>query len=58
MWSVTDPAAIAAVAGVMGPKPVYIADGHHRYETACNYRDELKAACRVRSTRTIRQISS
>ncbi len=29
--------------GVMGPKPMFIADGHHRYETACNYRDELVA---------------
>jgi uncharacterized protein (DUF1015 family) len=28
----------------MGPKPMFIADGHHRYETACNYRDELAAA--------------
>ena len=28
----------------MGPKPIFIADGHHRYETACNYRDELVAA--------------
>ena len=28
----------------MGPKPVFIADGHHRYETACNYRDEVAAA--------------
>jgi len=22
----------------MEPKPIFIADGHHRYETACNYR--------------------
>ena len=29
---------------MMGPKPIFIADGHHRYETACNYRDELVAA--------------
>lgn len=36
MWLVKDPEAIAAVAAIMGPKPVYIADGHHRYETACN----------------------
>ena len=28
----------------MGAKPLFIADGHHRYETACNYRDELAAA--------------
>jgi uncharacterized protein (DUF1015 family) len=25
----------------MGPKPVFIADGHHRYETACKYREEI-----------------
>ncbi len=27
----------------MTAKPIFIADGHHRYETACNYRDELAA---------------
>ncbi|MEE2825159.1 MAG: DUF1015 domain-containing protein [Planctomycetota bacterium] len=36
VWLVTDPAAIAKAAQVMGDKPVYIADGHHRYETSCN----------------------
>lgn len=44
MWPVTDVATISAVAGAMGPKATFIADGHHRYETACNYRDELIAA--------------
>jgi uncharacterized protein (DUF1015 family) len=44
MWAVTDVAVVSAVAGAMGPKPMFIADGHHRYETACNYRDELAAA--------------
>ena len=44
MWPLTDEAVAAKVAGIMGPKPVFIADGHHRYETACNYRDELAAA--------------
>ncbi|HEX4132929.1 MAG TPA: DUF1015 domain-containing protein [Pirellulales bacterium] len=43
MWTVTDVAVIAKVIGLMGPKPMFIADGHHRYETACNYRDELAA---------------
>lgn len=43
MWPVTNPETIAAVAKVLGPKPIFIADGHHRYETACNYRDELAA---------------
>jgi len=41
MWPVTDVAVIAALSGVMGPKPIFIADGHHRYETACNYRDQV-----------------
>jgi hypothetical protein len=27
----------------MGDRPVYIADGHHRYETACNLRDQVAA---------------
>ena len=44
IWPVTDMATISAVAGLMGPKAIFIADGHHRYETACNYRDELIAA--------------
>jgi uncharacterized protein (DUF1015 family) len=43
MWPVIDVATISAVAGAIFSKPVFIADGHHRYETACNYRDELAA---------------
>lgn len=43
LWPVTDVDVIAAVQGAIGSKPVFIADGHHRYETACNYRDELAA---------------
>jgi len=44
MWPVTDEKVLTELIGVLGPKPVFIADGHHRYETACNYRDELAAA--------------
>lgn len=44
LWPVTDLSVIATVSGILGPKPAFIADGHHRYETACNYRDELAAA--------------
>jgi uncharacterized protein (DUF1015 family) len=43
LWPVTDIPTITAVTGAMGGKPIYIADGHHRYETACTYRDELTA---------------
>jgi uncharacterized protein (DUF1015 family) len=47
LWVVTDQAAIAAVMGHMGPKPVFIADGHHRYETGLKYLDQKKAAGEV-----------
>jgi len=43
-WPVTDPEVIAAVVEEMAPKRnLIIADGHHRYETAINYRDEMRA---------------
>lgn len=41
IWPVTDVATITAVNRAMGGRPIYIADGHHRYETACNLRDNL-----------------
>lgn len=41
MWIVRDPAIIAALAQKMAALPVYIADGHHRYGTALNYRNQL-----------------
>jgi uncharacterized protein (DUF1015 family) len=40
IWLVTDSATISQVAGLMGPKPVFIADGHHRYETGLKYLEE------------------
>jgi len=43
MWPVTDINVIAEVSGMISSKDMFIADGHHRYETACNYRDELAA---------------
>jgi uncharacterized protein (DUF1015 family) len=41
IWPVTNVATITEVIGAMGERPVYIADGHHRYETACTIRDEI-----------------
>ena len=44
-WAVTDPDVVAAVVEEMAPRRnLIIADGHHRYETALNYRDEMRAA--------------
>lgn len=41
MWPITDVNVLQQVAAIMDAKPMFIADGHHRYETACNYRDFL-----------------
>lgn len=41
LWRVTDPAAIARVTGEMAQKSLYIADGHHRYETMLALRDRF-----------------
>ena len=38
LWRVDDPLVIEKVVGAMGKKSLFIADGHHRYETALNYR--------------------
>ncbi len=37
LWRITDERAIAAIAEAVVAQPVYIADGHHRYETALEY---------------------
>ena len=47
LWLVSDTHAISTVIGLMGPKPVYIADGHHRYETGLRYLEERKAVGEV-----------
>ncbi len=44
LWIVEDQETHTAVTGLMAAKPVFIADGHHRYETALKYRDEIEAA--------------
>ena len=40
----SDAETLRALAEVMNPKRVWIADGHHRYETALNYQRERRAA--------------
>jgi uncharacterized protein (DUF1015 family) len=43
LWPVTDVKIASELGALMGPKPLFIADGHHRYETACKFRDQLAA---------------
>jgi uncharacterized protein (DUF1015 family) len=37
LWAVTDPSVLKQIVELMESKPLFIADGHHRYETALNY---------------------
>jgi uncharacterized protein (DUF1015 family) len=42
IWCISDPQVIEAVRQKMADKKLIIADGHHRYETALNYRNEQR----------------
>jgi uncharacterized protein (DUF1015 family) len=43
VWQISDAGVIASVQNKMVDKKLVIADGHHRYETALNFRDECRA---------------
>jgi uncharacterized protein (DUF1015 family) len=43
VWKVSDSKLIRAVQDKMADKKLIIADGHHRYETALNYRNQRRA---------------
>jgi len=44
VWAISEPAVIQAVRERMRDERLIIADGHHRYETALNYRNERREA--------------
>jgi uncharacterized protein (DUF1015 family) len=47
LWAVTDQHTVATVGGMLADRPVFIADGHHRYETALRYLQEKRDAGEV-----------
>jgi uncharacterized protein (DUF1015 family) len=42
MWTLTSPSLFRNIYEKMAEKPIFIADGHHRYETARNYRNIMR----------------
>ncbi len=42
MWSLKSPSLFKKVSEIMTEKPIFIADGHHRYETSRNFRNILR----------------
>jgi uncharacterized protein (DUF1015 family) len=50
LWPVYDMKTHTQVQGLMGQKPIFIADGHHRYETGLKFRDNLAATGALRGS--------
>ncbi len=44
LWTVSDQQALDRVVAAMKPLPLFIADGHHRYESALRYRNAQRQA--------------
>ncbi|MGQ9734570.1 MAG: DUF1015 domain-containing protein [Candidatus Bipolaricaulia bacterium] len=44
LWPIQDRAILEGIMEAMRDKTLFIADGHHRYETALAFRDEMEAA--------------
>ncbi len=42
LWRTSDKEIISGICGTFRDRKLYIADGHHRYETAINYRNKLR----------------
>lgn len=42
LWAVSDPAAVQRVAALLRERPVVVADGHHRYTAALQYRNQRR----------------
>ena len=47
LWAINDDAWCATMSDLLSSKNIFIADGHHRYETCCNYRDERRQNSRT-----------
>jgi uncharacterized protein (DUF1015 family) len=47
VWSLIDKKDIEAIVREMADKPFFIADGHHRYDTALTYRNERRKAAGI-----------
>jgi uncharacterized protein (DUF1015 family) len=44
VWIIDEPDVLEHLQAAFGPETLYVADGHHRYETALGYRDQVRAA--------------
>ena len=50
LWMIAEPQRVTAIQKAMENQKLVIADGHHRYETALNYRNERRAQAGLRAS--------
>jgi uncharacterized protein (DUF1015 family) len=43
LWAITNPETVSQISAQLAERPLYIADGHHRYESALTYQRERRA---------------
>jgi uncharacterized protein (DUF1015 family) len=43
LWAIDEPEALSQIGASLAAQPLYIADGHHRYESALSYQRERRA---------------
>lgn len=48
LWQIADTLKIESISAMFRSKSILIADGHHRYETALNFRDEFRREHNIR----------
>lgn len=58
LWSITDRRVLQEIAAALQPKPLFIADGHHRYETALTYRKLRRQQAGLPQTGTLESYDS
>jgi len=54
VWAITNPALIRRLSDFIARQPLYMADGHHRYETALAYQQERT---RISTGKTLRPLT-
>ena len=53
LWQLKDPGTQEVLRGLMRDSPVFIADGHHRYEAAMRYRSRIRATREIASNEAV-----
>ena len=53
LWQLKDPGTLEVLRDLMRDSPIFIADGHHRYEAALRYRSAIRAQREIESNEAV-----